>query len=214
MLQVLSRLSVVAGRHEAADAALDEAISLAATIAEAGPTFAGFLRELLFERDGRPGTAPGPEARADRPYGAPGERAFLRAARDLGEDGTGLFPGEVAGTAAVIERLRLLEAHDPVRYGPVRGLATSWHARLLAGDIGRPADALEPAGEAVRQLMRFSDTPNRIQAALTVALAVDSAARKAGGDPDGARRARERAVSILTVLMQRDPTYADDLTWE
>jgi hypothetical protein len=59
--------------------------------------------------------------------------------------------------------------------------------------------------------MRFSDTPDRIQAALVVALRVDAAAQQAGGDQDRARQSRERAAGILTVLVRRDPTYADDL---
>jgi hypothetical protein len=86
----------------------------------------------------------------------------------------------------------------------------AWHARLLAS-AGRPAEARGLAAKAIRQLMLFSDTPDRIQAALVVALTVDAAARQATGDQNGARTAQDRAAAIRTMLLRRDSTYADDL---
>jgi tetratricopeptide (TPR) repeat protein len=187
MLQVLSRLYVVAGQINDAVATLDEAISVAETVASQGPNFAQLLRQLRTERDG------GPTA-------AVGERAFQRAARDLGENDAGLFPGDVAEAAAVIDRLS----------GPLRGLAMARYAHLLAS-VGRPAEARDLAAKAIRQLMLFSDTPDQIQAALAVALTVDAAARQAMGDHAGARKAQDRAAAIRTILLRRDSTYADDL---
>jgi hypothetical protein len=209
MLRVLGRLCVVAGLIGDADAALDEAISAAGTVAGQGPIFAGLLRELQTERHGTPGPVPGAEEPPHGPLATVGKLAFLRAARDLGGHDADLFPGDAADMAAVIDRLRAREEDDPGRCGPLRGLAMAWHAHLLVG--GRPAEARDLAGRAIRQLMRFSDAPDRIQAALTTALTVDAGARQAAGDHDGARLAWERAAAIRTILIRRDRTYADDL---
>lgn len=209
MLRVLGRLCVVAGLIGDADAALDEAISAAGAVAGQGPIFAGLLRELQTERHGTAGPVSGAEEPPHGPLAADSKLAFLRAARDLGGHDADLFPGDAADMAAVIDRLRAREEDDPGRCGPLRGLAMAWHAHLLVG--GRPAEARDLAGRAIRQLMRFSDAPDRIQAALTTALTVDAGARQAVGDHDGARLAWERAAAIRTILIRRDRTYADDL---
>jgi hypothetical protein len=140
MLQVLSRLYVVDGSLTAAEAALDEAISIAESVADTGPTFAELLRQIRVERHGRPGTTPVVRSQAG-PHMAPSMQAFLRAARDLNEDGSGRFPGNLAGAAAVIERARLQEAEDPGRYGPVRG--SSRHG--AAGFSPMPGSSTPPA---------------------------------------------------------------------
>jgi hypothetical protein len=46
-----------------------------------------------------------------------------------------------------------------------------------------------------------------------VALTVDAAARQATGDRHGAVLAADRAAAILTMLMRRDNTYADNLVF-
>lgn len=167
---------------------------MAMTVADRGPTFAGRLQELRDERGDRPAAAR--------------QRAFLRAAADLGYGEP--FPDGVAEAAATVERFRSQQAYDGYRHGPHHGLAMAWHAHLVAA-TGRPADARDLAAQAVRQLTRFSDKPERIQAALVVALTVQATAARASGDHHEARLADQRAAGILAILTERDDTYADDL---
>jgi hypothetical protein len=205
MLQVVSRLETVAGRVAEAAAALDEAISVLAAVAERGPRFAWFLRGMRGERDGLRGHVPDTAAMTGDSSSLPGVRAFRRAAGDLGDGIEDAFPRDLTAAAAVIE---VLDQHKPRR-----GLAMAWHARLLAA-AGRPAEASDAAAAAVRQLMRFSDQPDRIQAALIVTLDILATAARRAGDHQAAQQAESQAGRILPLLGRRDPAYFTDLAPE
>ena len=205
MLQVVSRLETVAGRVTQAAAALDEAISVLAPIAERGPRFAWFLRGMRGERDGFRGHVPDTMPVTEDSSSLPGVRAFLRAAGDLGDGIEDAFPRDLTAAAAVIEALD--------QHRPRRGLAMAWYARLLTA-AGRPAEASDAAAAAVRHLMRFSDQPDRIQAALMVTLGILATAARRAGDHQAAQQAELQAGRILPLLGQRDPAYFIDLAPE
>jgi hypothetical protein len=205
MLQMLSRLETVAGRVTEAAAALDEAISVLAPVAGRGPRFAWFLRGMRGERDGLRGHVPDAVPGTGGSSSLPGVRAFLRAAGDLGDGIEDAFPRDLTAAAAVIEALG--------QHTPRRGLAMAWRARLLAA-AGRPAEASDAAAAAVRQLMRFSDQPDRIQAALMVTLHILATAARRAGDHQTAEQAESQAGRILPLLGQRDPAYFIDLAPE
>ncbi|MCP9944211.1 hypothetical protein LUX12_04465 [Streptomyces somaliensis] len=210
-LQVVSRLQTVAGQLADAAATLDEAAALMSGVADRGPALRAFLQGLRAERDGLRGYVPAPTTQAS-PLPP---QAFARAARDLGDrssddHASAPLPDTVAGAAAVADRFHAHEPADPGYYGPLRGLAMARHAQLLV-DAGQPAAARDLADQAVRQLMRFSDQPDRLQAALVVALTVLAQAAQAIDDQPTARQARQRATGILRLLTHRDPTYTADL---
>jgi hypothetical protein len=224
MLQVLSRLYLAAGLVDDIAPTLYEAVAVAATVANQGPVFSGLLHELQAERTALNSAAPNStvlnsaalDSIGDQAAVLPtasSERAFLRAASDIGAGAGVLFPDDIAEAAAMVEGLQSQQAGPsgaPGVLGPLRGLAMAWYARLLV-NAGRPAEASDLAGRAVRQLMQFSDAPDKIQAALTVALTVEVTARQAAGDDGRARSAQERAAAIRTLLVRRDSTYLDDL---
>ena len=205
MLQVLSRLETVAGRVTEAAAALDEAISVLAPVAGRGPRFAWFLRGMRGERDGLRAHVPDTAAMTGDSSSLPGVRAFQRAASDFGDGIEDAFPRDLTAAAAVIDALG--------QHGPRRGLAMAWHARLLAA-AGRPAEASDAAAAAIRQLMRFSDQPGRIQAALMVTLHIQATAARRVGDHQTAQQAESQAGRILPLLGKRDPAYFIDLAPE
>ncbi|MFF0729020.1 hypothetical protein [Streptomyces sp. NPDC004134] len=211
ILQVVSRLQTVAGQVADAAATLDEAATLVSGVADRGPALRALLQGLRAERDGLRGYLPASSTQA---LPLP-PQAFTRAARDLGgppgNDRTpAALPDTVAGAAAAADRFHAHEPADPGYYGPLRGLAMARQAQLLA-DAGRPAAARDLADQAVRQLMRFSDQPDRLQAALVVALTVLAQAAQATGDQPAAQRAQHRATDISRLLADRDPTYTADL---
>jgi hypothetical protein len=139
------------------------------------------------------------------PSSLPGVRAFQRAARDFGDGIEDAFPRDLTAAAAVVEAFS--------QHGPRRGLAMAWHARLLAA-AGRPAEASDAAAAAIRQLMRFSDQPGRIQAALMVTLHIRAASARRVGDHQAAQQAESQAGRILPLLGRRDPAYSIDLAPE
>jgi hypothetical protein len=114
MLQVVSRLETVAGRAAEAAAALDEAVSVLAPVARRGPRFADSSS-------------------------LPGARAFLRAARDLGDETGDTFPHDLAAAAAAAE--------PPGQHGPRRGLAMACTPGCWWPPAGRP----RPATSALRR---------------------------------------------------------------
>ena len=85
----------------------------------------------------------------------------------------------------------------------------AWRARLLAA-AGRQAEASDAAAAAVRQLMRFSDQPERIQAALMVTLHILATSARRAGDHQTAEQAESQAGRILPLLGRRDPAYFVD----
>lgn len=214
-LQVLSRLQTVAGRLRDAATSLDEALALLEPVAAEGPRYAAMLHGLQAERNGLRGHVPDttPAARPTPPAEPPAavpRQAFLRAARDCGLDGDEL-PSTDALALAAVERLRSAEAEDPARYGPARGLMMAWRARLLA-ELGKPDLARDLADRAVRHLSSYADRPQQIQAALVVALAVVQRSASACGDPEQSARAAQRAATLYATLVERDATYAHDLS--
>jgi len=124
MLQVVSRLETVAGRVAEAAAALDEAVSVLAPVAGHGPRFAWFLRGMRGERDGLRGHVPDTPAVTGDSSSLPGVRAFLRAARDLGDETRDTFPRDLAAAAA---------AETPGQHRRRRGLAMAWRRCLTFG---------------------------------------------------------------------------------
>jgi hypothetical protein len=62
--------------------------------------------------------------------------------------------------------------------------------------------------------MRFSDQPDRIQAALMVALHIRATAARRVGDHQAAQQAESQAGRILPLLGRRDPAYFIDLAPE
>jgi hypothetical protein len=213
-LQVLSRLQTVGGRLREAAAALDEALTLLATVADDGPRYAAMLDGLQAERDGLPGrasdTGPAPRSAppAEPPTNVP-RRAFLRAAQDAGIDADEL-PSTDASAALAVERMRLAESDDPARHGPAHGLLMAWRARLLV-EIGKPDLARDLADRSVRRLSLDSDRPQHIQAPLVVALAVLQRAANACGQTEQADRAAQRGAALYAALAARDASYTRDL---
>jgi hypothetical protein len=205
MLQVVSRLETVAGRLAEAAAALDEAISVLTPIAERGPRFAWFLRGMRGERDGLRGHVPRTPAGTQDSSSLPADRAFRRAARDLGDGIEDAFPRDLAAAAAAVQAVSQHKAR--------RGLAMAWYARLLT-TAGQPAQASDTAAEAVRLLMRFSDQPDRTQAALVVTLNVLAIAARRAGNHQAAQQAELQAGRIFPQLGRRDPAYFTDLAPE
>jgi len=209
-LQVVGRLYMVAGDLASAAAALDDALRLMATVENRGPVYRAISQGLRLEREGLSGHLPAPATQPDPIRAGRQERAFARAASDMGADVTAPWPVSLAEAVAAVDQLRDQEAADPARYGPRRGLSMAWHASLLL-DAGQAQQAQVLADQAVSQLMRFADIPERVQAALVVGLTVAGRAARATGRPREAGRAEQRASEILGLLAQRDPSYADDL---
>lgn len=213
-LQVLSRLQTLGGRLREAAAALDEALTLLAVVADQGPRYAAMWAGLRAERDGLrghvPDAMPAPRpAQPDKPTANVPRQAFLRAARDAGIDADEL-PSTEASAVLAVDRMRLAESDDPARHGPAHGLLMAWRARLLV-EAGKPDLARDLADRSVRHLISYNDRPQQIQAPLAVALAVLHQAASACGQTEQAARARQRATALYTTLVARDATYAQDL---
>lgn len=114
-----------------------------------------------------------------------------------------------------------LRGHVPDAAPGTRGSSSLPGVRAFlraAGDIGNGIEDAFPrdltAAAAVRQLMRFSDQPDRIQAALMVTLHILATAARRAGDHQTAEQAESQAGRILPLLGRRDPAYFIDLAPE
>lgn len=111
-----------------------------------------------------------------------------------------------AEVARHAEQLWAIEPQDPSTYGPQLGLVLAVLADLqLAEDDVAAARASAEA--AVEQLLRHTDKPKRIQAALLLALTVNARVARLDGRDDEAQRAEQRA-SVIAGAMGLPPAAA------
>jgi hypothetical protein len=188
---------MIAGQLPQTAAALEEAVTIAATVAGRGPAYAALHHGVRAERDALLDNPPG---LANPPAVGPRlpRRAFDRAAADIGDLPTTMiqaYPADADHAAVAAQRLRSAEARDPASYRPHTALALAWQAQLLLTD-GRGQDARQHAEDAVSRLTHFADQPERIQAAMTISLTVAAHAATTTGDYDAAVRSRQRAGDI------------------
>jgi len=98
-----------------------------------------------------------------------------------------------------VARLALLETRDPGHYGPQAGLMLAVSAvwRLARGD---GPEAWTAAEAGVAKLLRFTNQPRRIQAALVFALLLKGRAGRAVGRAGDALAADQRAAAIAAAM--------------
>ncbi len=220
-LHAISRLWALAGESQAAQDALEQAITLASTVLDRGPAFEALHDILLADRDALTRTVtvdPAAEAQVDgddpdqsepEPVESPDlEYLFVRAAVEVGLDDrtTQLLTAPVREATELVTLLQAEEVLEPEEYGPRRGLALaalawSW---LRAGEPG-PGRLI--ADQAVVLLDRPTDEPERVQVATVTALTVLARAARGTGRSDEAGRAERRAGQILRTL----PAWNDPL---
>ena len=128
-------------------------------------------------------------------------RAFERAVPALGLEGlldASALPSEDE-VEEHVARLALLETRDPGLHGPQAGLMLAVSAAWRLGR-GREPQAWTAAEAAVAKLLRFTDQPQRIQAALVFALLLKGRAARAVGRSDDAQAADQRAAAIAAAM--------------